>query len=99
MYNIISFASFVFRFWLCYLTIEAVPIFKSELLGLIIGQVMPVYGAMLLLSYFIVGNIIGYKRGSAPLWGVLLYFIVYVALTLVLWVILQILTAASAIPI
>jgi hypothetical protein len=94
MYSILSFASFILRFWLCYITIEAVPIFSSELLGLIVGQVVPVYSAMLIISYFIVGNVLGYKKGNDPLWGVFLYFVVYVVLTLVLWVLLQILTPA-----
>ena len=97
MYKIFSKISYIVRFCICFVTIEAVPIYKSDLIGLIFGQVFPTYVILLLISYAIVGII--YKKGSEPTLGVILYFIVYVSLVAILWIILALLTQFRILPV
>lgn len=96
-YKIVSKISYAIRFYICFITIEAVPIFKSDLVGLIAGQVFPTYGILMLISYAIVGII--YERGSAPVFGVISYFVMYIPLALLLWGVLLSLTFLKILPI
>lgn len=98
MYRLLSRVSLIVRFIICYFTIEAVPIFESELWTIILAQTVPVYSFLLAISYAIVGGVFGYERGSAPELGVLLYFIVYIPLVLLLWGVLALLTEIGVLP-
>ncbi len=99
MYELLSTTSYIVRFIICYKTIEAVPIFKSPLLGIIFAQAVPIYSVMLLISYEIVGRVFKYRRGTDLVLGVLLYALVYIPLALLLWGILLILTWAKTLPV
>lgn len=99
MYKLLSTASYIGRFIICYMTIEAIPIFKNGLFAITIVQVVPVYSIMLGISYTIVGRVFGYRSGSDPTLGVLLYAFVYIPLALLLWGILALLTAIKVLPI
>ena len=96
MYKLFSKISYAIRFYICFITIEAVPIFKSNLVGLIFGQVFPMYVILMLISYTTVSLI--YERGSAPALGVILYAVVYIPLALLLWGILSLLTFIGILP-
>lgn len=98
MYRILSSASFIVRFAICYVTIEAVPIVESELMTIILAQAIPTYTVLRIISYGIV-SALGYERGSAPGLGVFLYFIVYLPLALLLWLTLLLLTWLNVLPI
>ena len=52
----------------------------------------------MVISYFIVGNVFKYERGSMPELGVILYFVTYVVLALITWGILALLTAVGVLP-
>lgn len=99
MYRLLSKISLIVRFAICYFTIEAIPIFQSELWTVIFAQTVPVYSILLAISYAIVGGVFKYERGSFPELGVFLYFIVYIPLVLLLWGILALLTALGTLPI
>jgi len=99
MYRLLSKISLIVRFIICYFTIEAVPIFQSELWTVILAQAVPVYSILLAISYAIVGSVFKYERGSFPKLGVLLYFVVYIPLVLLLWGVLTLLTALGVLPI
>lgn len=98
MYQIVSMMSFVARAVLCYFTIETTPIFANSLIAWGVDQMISIYTALLLISYFIVGYVFKYERGSFPERGVLLYFVTYVVLALVLWGILALLTVFGVLP-
>jgi len=83
--------------YVCFITIEAVPIFKSNILGLLFGQIIPIYSIIMLISYAIVSKF--YQRGDAPVFGVILYAIVYIPLALLLWGILSLLTFIKVLPV
>ncbi len=99
MYRLLSKASYIVRFIICYFTIDAIPIFQSDIWAYIFAQTVPVYGLLLAISYAVVGGVFKYERGSAPEFGVLLYFIVYIPLALLLWGFLALLTAIGVLPI
>ena len=90
--------SFVVRATLCYFTIETTPIFANSLIAWGVDQIISIYTILLIISYFVVGRVFNYERGSAPELGVILYFITYVPLALILWGILALLTAVGVLP-
>jgi len=98
MYRSLSSVSYIARFILCYFTIETTPIFANSLIAWGLDQMISIYFVLLVVSYFIVGNVFKYERGSTPELGVILYFLTYVVLALILWVILTLLTAVGVIP-
>lgn len=98
MYRLWSGFSYITRFVLCYFTIETTPIFANSLIAWGIDQMITIYTVLLIISYFIVGNVFKYERGSMPELGVILYFATYVVLALVLWGILALLTAVGILP-
>ena len=97
IYKLIGTVSYAVRFYVCFITIEAVPIFKSNILGLLFGQIIPIYSIIMLISYAIVSKF--YQRGDAPVFGVILYAIVYIPLALLLWGILSLLTFIKVLPV
>jgi len=98
MYRFLSGLSYIIRFALCYFTIETAPIFANSFIAWGVGQMISIYTVLLIISYFIVGNVFKYERGSLPELGVILYFVTYAVLALILWGILAILTAAGVFP-
>lgn len=98
-YKIISFASFALRVFICYITIETVPIFRDPLLAYAIGQIFSLYWILWFISYTIVGVGFGYRRGDDPVLGSILYAIVYIPLALITWGTLAILTWLGVLPI
>ena len=98
IYKLTSLASLIFRAVLCYLTIEAVPLIDDVAIEWLVGQAISLYALMRIATYSTV-RAIGYRKNRAPLIGVLLYFIIYVALTLVTWGILSLLTYLNILPI
>ena len=99
MYKILSLLSFGIRSYLCYVTIETTPIFANSLLAYSIDQIISLYTVLRILSYFIVGKVFRYERGSDPVVGVILYFFTHAVLVLITWGILAILTALSVMPV
>lgn len=99
IYRIISSISYIVRFWLCYLTIENVPIFSNELVAYFIGQIISIYFLLMVICYFIVGRL-SYKLGSNdPSARSILYFLLYIAMVFILWIVLKLLVVLGVLPI
>lgn len=99
MYIIISSTSYIVRFWLCYLTIENVPIFSNELVGYFIGQIISIYFLLMVICYFIVGRLSCKLGINDPSARSILYFLIYIAMVFILWIILKFLVALGVLPI
>jgi hypothetical protein len=91
--------SLAIRVVICFYTIETTPIFANKTLGWVFGQIISIYYVMLLISFFIVGSVFKYKRGSDPILGVMLYGVVYIVITLVMWGVLAFLTLLGVLPV
>ena len=98
MYKEASAISYAVRFYICYLTIDAVPIFESDELTWLLGQIISIYTLFYFISYAAVGAL-GYRRGDAPVFGVVLYALIYIPLALLTWLILLALTKIGWLPI
>lgn len=98
-YQIARLLSLAIRWFICYLTIETTPIFENSLVAYGVDQIISLYTVLWFVSYTIVGVGFGYRRGSEPVIGVILYAIVYILLALLTWGILAGLTLLGVIPI
>lgn len=92
VYPIVSSLSFIIRFWLCYITIEAVPIFSNEAVGWVLGQVLSIYTIFRLICYPIVGVIAGIIEVESPTAKSIMYFLLYLPLIGIYWLVLLFLT-------
>lgn len=98
-YQITRLVSLAVRWLICYFTIETTPIFESSLVAYGVDQIISLYTVLWFVSYTIVGIGFGYRRGSEPVLGAILYAIVYILLALLTWGILAALTWLGVIPI
>lgn len=94
MYPIISSFSLIIRFWLCYVTIETLPVFSNEAIEWFVGQIISIYTIFRLICYPIVGVISRKIEIQSPAIKSILYFVLYLPLVGVYWLILLILTHA-----
>lgn len=92
MYPIVSSLSLIIRFWLCYMTIETLPIFSNETIEWILGQVLSIYTIFRLICYPIVGMIVGKMEIESSTAKSIMYFFLYLPLIGIYWVVLLILT-------
>ena len=98
MYRLLSTVSYIIRFWLAYITIEKIPIFKNEIINYFWSEVISVYIIIMLISYFITGKLYSKNDMSSSV-GVILYFFVYCILLFLYWLILLFLTWTGVLPI
>ena len=98
MYKEVSAISYAIRFYICYLTIEATPIFDNDGFTWLFWQIIPIYTLFYFISYAIVGAT-GYKSGDAPAFVAILYALIYIPLALLTWLILLALTEIGWLPI
>jgi len=75
MYKILSELSLLLRMYLCYLTIDNIPILKNDLWNYILLEVISLYTILRIITYFEVGTF--YKKGEDSEFGVIAYFFVY----------------------
>lgn len=97
MYPIVSGASFLIRAYLCYKTIESVPILANPIANDILWEVIPFYTILMLISRGIVG--LFYNKGEAPTFGAILYFFVYLVILGIMYIIMLLLTKFGVLPI
>lgn len=97
MYQLLSLFSFLIRAYLCYCTIDNIPILANPILNSILGEVISLYTILWAISYFVVGRF--YDKGSEPLLGVILYFIVYIIILGITYLLLLLLTFLGILPI
>lgn len=96
MYQLLSLFSFLIRAYLCYCTLDNIPILANPILNSILGEVISLYTILWAISYFVVGRF--YDKGSEPLLGVILYFIVYVVILGITYLLLLLLTYIGVLP-
>ena len=97
MYRIIRLISFAIRSYLCYLTIDNIPIFENYLLNSMFLEVCSLYTILMIVSRLEVG--IFYSRGENPVNGSIMYFFVYLVNLGVLYLIMLVLTRVGVLPI
>ena len=97
MYQLLRVISFFIRAYLCYCTIDNIPILANPILNSILGEVISLYTILWAISYFIVGKF--YDKCSNPLLGVILYFIVYIIILGITCLLLLLLTFFGILPI
>ena len=97
MYKILSELSFLIRCYLCYLTIDNIPILKSDLLNYILLEVISLYTILRIITYFEVGRF--YTKGDDSALGVISYFFIYVINLGIMYAIMLGLTKLGILPI
>ena len=97
MYKFVSLISFAIRSYLCYLTIDNIPIFENYLLNSMFLEVCSLYTILMIVSRLEVG--IFYSRGEAPVLGSIIYFGVYLFNLGVLYLAMLGLTKVGVLPI
>lgn len=97
MYKIISTISFFIRAWLCYKTIDNIPILENPIANSILLEVISLYTILMLISRAIFGTF--YESGEAPTFGAIAYFFIYIIVLGVLYLIMLLLTYFNILPI
>lgn len=92
MYPIASSLSFIARVWLCYATIESLPIFSNEAMDWVFGQIVSIYTIFRIICYPIVGVISDRLDINSATIKSVIYFILYIPLVGIYWLILLLLT-------
>ena len=96
MYQIMRLVSLLVRWYLCYLTIDNVPIMSNHLYNELLLEVFSLHTILWVVSYFTVGKI--YKKGDGAIFGVILYFIVYITFLGMLFCMMLLLTFLGILP-
>lgn len=97
MYPAVSLISFLIRAWLCYNSIDNIPILKDHIANSILLEVVSLYTILMVISRAIVGNF--YKKGEAPIFGAIAYFFVYLLNLGIMYAIMLVLTKIGVLPI
>lgn len=97
MYQIISFISFCIRAWLCYNTIDNIPILSNPIANSILLEVVSLYTILMIISRAIVGTF--YKHGDALVFGAIAYFFIYIINLGIMYLLMLILTKVGILPI
>ena len=92
LYRLVSSLSLLARWYICYQTIERMPIFANTGVGLLFGQVISIYFIFWAISYTAVGKISGWLRAESPTVKSTLYFFVYLVPLSIYWLTLLVLT-------
>ena len=96
LYLFVSTISFIVRAFLCYISIDTIPIFKNHIANNIFLEVISLYTLLMIISRNIVG--IFYRRGENPPLGALEYFFVYIVVLGVLFCLMLLLTMIGILP-
>lgn len=96
MYKILSELSLLLRMYLCYLTIDNIPILKNELWNYILLEVISLYTILRIITYCEVGRI--YEKGDNSEFGVIAYFFVYLINLGMMYVLMLVLTKFGILP-
>lgn len=97
MYKFVSAVSFLIRFYLCYCTIDTIPIVENPLLNSILLEVISIYTILMIVSRATVGRF--YTRGENPTFGAIAYFFIYIIYLGITYAILLLLTWLNILPI
>ena len=97
MYKILSEISFFIRCYLCYLTIDNIPILSNQMLNYVLLEVFSLYTILRIITYFETGTI--YNKSDESEIGVIVYFFLYLINLGIMYVLLLILTYFGILPI
>lgn len=97
MYQLASAMSFIVRAYLCYCTIDKIPILKNPIANHILLEVMSIYTILMLISRSTVGKF--YTKGENSTFGVIAYFFIYLIYLGITYVTLLGLTYFKILPI
>ena len=97
MYKIISLFSLILRGWLCYKTIDNIPILANPVFNMILLEVVSLYYILRIITRKIVGTF--YEKGEAPSFGAIAYFFIYIINLGIMYLLLLFLTSIGVLPI
>ena len=95
-YRIISVTSFLIRFYLCYNTIDNIPIIYNPIANFILLETISIYSILMIITRRIVS--VFYKKGEAPILGAIAYFIIYIINLGITYGIMKTLTYFNILP-
>lgn len=96
MYKILSELSFFIRCYLCYLTIDNIPILKNDLLNYVLLEFISLYTILRIITYFEVRTF--YNKGEDSEFGVIAYFFIYLINLAIIYTIMLGLTHFGILP-
>ena len=96
MYKTLSGLSFIVRAYLCYLTIDTIPIMEDEFLNTVLLETVSLYTILLLVTYGEVS--LFYTKGEGAILGTIFYFIIYVINVGIMYAIMNLLTYIGILP-
>ena len=94
---LISTISFCIRAYLCYLTIDGIPVLANPIANEIWGEVFSLYSLLMIISRATV--VMFYKKGEAPVFGAICYFCIYLVYLAITYGVLVVLTKNGILPI
>lgn len=97
MYKLISAISFIIRAYLCYCTIDKIPILENPIANTILLEVISIYTILMIVSRGTVG--IFYTKGENPTFGAIAYFFIYLIYLAITYLMLLGLTLLRILPI
>lgn len=97
MYELVKLISFVIRAYLCYCTIDNIPILANPIANTILLEVISIYTILMVATKKTVGRF--YTKGEDPTWGAILYFFIYLIYLGIVYAILLFLTFIKVLPI
>lgn len=96
LYFFVSTISFIIRSFLCYISIDTIPIFRNHIVNNIFLDFFSLYTLLMIVSRNIVG--IFYCKGENPVIGSIDYFVVYIVVLGFLFVVMTLLTFVGIMP-
>ena len=97
MYKIVKLISLIIRAYLCYRTIDNIPILANPIANTILLEVVLTYTVLMIVTRTTVGKF--YTKGENPTFGAILYFFIYLIYLGILYGILLFLTYMKFLPI
>lgn len=97
MYKVVRLVSFVIRAYLCYCTIDNIPILADPIANNILLEVISIYTILMIISRLTVSTF--YKKGEAPVFGAIAYFVVYILYLGITYAIMLHMTNMGILPI
>ena len=99
MYKILSSISLMVRIYLCYVTIDTIPIFENELVNYMILEILSLYTILRIITYFENKVIINRLDIQSSCIRVFIYFIIYCLNLAIMYGIMMLLTKYGILPI
>lgn len=99
MYKFLSSISFIIRVYLCYVTIDTIPILENELVNYMILEILSLYTILRIITYFENKVIINRLNVQSSCIRVFIYFIIYCLNLAIMYGIMLLLTKYGILPI